>query len=168
MFLLAFLINEKIIHLTENWVFSYPNCLNKEKTALSGLALIMADSSQVKAIACFREVPCLPRPAQQMSHKFLQDEISKWTGKVHLEYLGATVLWLHLNKGLGIPMEFGWVWSSMLAVETAVEKDHLQYWFYLMVFNLYTDCVSGNEVLGSFYITQTEVHGITSLMERES
>lgn len=65
-------------------------------------------------------------------------------------------------------MEFGWVWSSMLAVETAVEKDHLQYWFYLMVFNLYTDCVSGNEVLSSFYITQTEVHGITPLMERES
>lgn len=130
------------------------------------LALLMADSSEIKAIACFKEVTltCVPRPSQQISHDFLQEEISKCTGKVHLEHLEGTVLWLHLNKGLGIPVG---TWSSVLAIETAVEKDHLQYWFYLMAFNLYTDCVSGNEVLGSFYIIQTEGHGITPLVERE-
>lgn len=121
MFLLAYLINEKIIHLTENWIFSYPNLV----WIMKRLALLMADSSEIKAIACFKEVTltCVPRPSQQISHNFLQEEISKCTGKVHLEHLEGTVLWLHLNKGLGIPVG---TWSSVLAIETAVEKDHLQ------------------------------------------
>lgn len=110
----------------------------------------MADSSQIKATACFKKVTlgrgtrmqhhsspwlfwcedmklkktCVPRPAQQMSHKVLHEEISKCTGKVHLEHLETTVLCLHLSKGGGISVEFGWVWYSTLATETAVEKDH--------------------------------------------
>lgn len=87
----------------------------------------------------FMKETCVPRRAQQMSHKILHEEISKCIGKVHV---GTTVLCLHLSKGVGISVEFGWVWYSMLAIETAVKKDHLQYWFYLTIFNLYTDCVS--------------------------
>lgn len=68
---------------------------------------------------------CVPRPAQHMSHKVLHEEISKCIGKIHLEHLEATVLCLHLSKGVGISVEFGWVWYSTLAIETAVEKDHL-------------------------------------------
>lgn len=84
---------------------------------------------------------CVPRQTQQMSHKFLHEEISKCTGKVHLEHLEATVLLLYLNKGVWIAVKFAWVWSSMFAIETAVQEDHLQYRFYLMIFNPYTVCL---------------------------